>query len=191
MENLRKQIQSFVPCNPQEETDRQLLLQWLESGKDILNRENQIAHMTASAWVVSPDKTKVLMAYHNLYDSWAWLGGHADGEADLRAVAAREAMEESGIRQVRPLSDGPISVEILSVAGHEKKGRYVSCHLHLNMTYLFEADPEESLQIKADENSQVGWISVDEIPEKSTEPWFVERIYAKLCARMHTFPTHD
>ena len=191
MEHLRKQIEAFEPYNPQEETDRQLLLQWLDWDGDILSRDNLTAHLTASAWVVSPDKTKVLMAYHNLYNSWAWLGGHADGEADLQAVAAREAMEESGIRQVRPLGDSPISVEILTVSGHEKKGNYVPCHLHLNVTYLFEANPEEPLQIKADENSQVGWILVDEIPEKSTEPWFVERIYAKLCARMHTLPPHD
>lgn len=53
--------------------------------------------MTASAWVVNKDRSKVLMIYHNIYNSWSWLGGHADGETDLLAVAIREVREEAGI----------------------------------------------------------------------------------------------
>ena len=67
--------------------------------------------------------------------------------------------------------------------GHEKKGKYVPSHLHLNVTYLLEADSNAPIQIKEDENSQVGWIDFDDIGYKSTEPWFVERIYSKLCIK--------
>ena len=35
------------------------------------------------------------MVYHNIYNSWSWLGGHADGETDLLAVALREVKEEA------------------------------------------------------------------------------------------------
>ena len=79
--------------------------------------------VTASAWVVSPDRTQVLMAYHNLYDSWSWLGGHADGDRDLLAVSMREVREESGLTAVRPVSPHIYSLEILTVDGHEKRGR--------------------------------------------------------------------
>ena len=181
---LRDQIRYFQPRNEQEQRDREVLLGWLDSGEEILTRNNPVAHLTASAWVVSPDRRHVLMAYHNLYDSWAWLGGHADGESDLQAAAAREAREESGIREVRPLMDGPISLEILTVDGHEKKGKYVSSHLHLNLTYLFEADMDQALAVKPDENSCVAWIPVEEIAVRSTEPWFVKRIYSKLCEKV-------
>ena len=186
MEQLYNQIESFHPCNAQETADKAILLQWLRSGESIITRDNPTAHMTASAWVVSPDRQTVLMAYHNIYDSWAWLGGHADGDWDLRAVAAREAMEESGIQTARPLGDGIASLEILTVDGHEKKGKYVPGHLHLNVTYLFEADPAEPIYCKADENSSVGWIPVSEIPKKSSEPWFVQRIYSKLIQKAKT-----
>ena len=182
--NLHDQVRNFTPWNEQEASDRELLLWWLNSGAEILTRNNPTAHLTASAWVVSPDRKYVLMAYHNLYHSWAWLGGHADGEADLQAVAAREAREESGIREVRPLMDSPVSLEILTVDGHEKKGKYVSSHLHLNLTYLFEADMHETLTVKPDENSGVAWIPVEEIPIRSTEPWFIERIYKKITDRV-------
>lgn len=49
--------------------------------------------------------------------------------------------------------------------------------MHLNITYLLEADPEEHLSIKEDENSGVAWFTPEEALEKSTEPWFVERVY--------------
>ena len=69
LSKLEQQIQKFMPFNEQEEHDKAILLKWFESGSDILTRENEIAHLTASAWVVSPDKKSVLMAYHNIYHS--------------------------------------------------------------------------------------------------------------------------
>lgn len=64
-----------------------------------------------------------------------------------------------------------------------EKGRYVSSHLHLNVTYLLEADSEEQVSVKADENSGVAWFTPEEALKKSTEPWFVERVYAKLVEK--------
>ena len=141
MELLRQQLIAYRPWNEQEERDREELLRRLDSHEDLYTRANTAAHFTASAWVVSPDRKQVLMAYHRLYDSWAWLGGHADGDRDLLAVALREVREESGLTEVRPVSEDLYSLEILTVDGHEKHGRYVSSHLHLNVTYLLEADP--------------------------------------------------
>ena len=143
--------------------------------------------MTASAWVVSPDRQKVLMAYHNLYDSWAWLGGHADGDADMLAVALKEVREESGLKNVRPLTEDIFSLEILAVTGHEKKGQFVSSHLHLNVTYLLEADPADPVRCKEDENKAVGWFTLDGAIAASKEPWFQERVYQKLNAKLVEF----
>ena len=124
------------------------------------------------------------MIYHNIYNSWSWLGGHADGETDLLAVAVREVKEEAGITNVRPVSDEIFSLESLTVDGHVKKGRYVSSHLHLNVTYLLEADSEEAVSVKADENSGVAWFTPGEALKKSTEPWFVEHVYGKLVKKL-------
>ena len=184
-EKLISEIQSYNPFNEQETADKNLILRLLGSGEDLSVRSALQAHLTASAWVDSPDRKRVLMAYHNLYNSWAWLGGHADGNWDLAAVAEKEAREESSIGDLKLIHDGIFSLEVLTVAGHEKKGSYVPSHLHLNLTYLFEGNPEQPLRIKADENSRVGWISEWEIAEKSTEPWFVERIYSKLIQKVH------
>ncbi len=181
--DLKEKIKNYVPFNEQEESDKKLLLEWI-SEPGVFTRENQKAHFTASAWVVNPDRTKVLMIYHNIYDSWAWMGGHADGEEDLLKVAEKEAKEESGITDIKPVSEDILSIEIVTVSGHEKKGKYVSAHLHLNVTYLFEAPENQELFIKPDENSGVMWIDIDDIKNKSSEKWFVERIYSKLIEKM-------
>ena len=95
--DLIKQIESYCPYNEQEEADRQMILKCLKEEEDIFDRGNCLAHMTASAWVVNPGRTKVLMVYHNIYKSWSWLGGHADNEQDLLQVAVREVKEETGL----------------------------------------------------------------------------------------------
>lgn len=181
--NIREQIMAYVPWNEQEQKDKEELLRAL-SMENVFCRENRMAHMTASAWVVNTSRDKILMVYHNIYNSWSWLGGHADSEQDLLSVALREVQEESGISRVKPLSENIFSLEILTVDGHEKRGSYVPSHLHLNVTYLLEAADEEQLQIKPDENSGVAWFSPEEAVERSTEPWFQERIYKKLNQKL-------
>ncbi len=141
--------------------------------------------MTASAWVVNKDRSKILLAYHNIYDSWAWLGGHADGEKDLLKVALKEVAEESGVKNIKPVSEDILSVEILTVDGHEKKGVYVPSHLHLNVTYLIEADDTEQPHICVGENSNVAWFDKDKAVEMSNEKWFKERIYSKLMKKLY------
>lgn len=183
-EQLIKDVERFSPFNEQEERDKELILDYLRQGDSCFYRENTQAHLSASGWVVNPSRSKVLMAYHNIYDSWAWTGGHADGEKDLLFVALKEAMEETGISRVVPVSRDIFSLEILTVDGHEKKGAYVSSHLHLNLTYLLEADDTLSICNKEDENSAVGWFEINECLKAVNEPWMSERIYQKLLYKM-------
>ena len=72
---LEKQLEKYQPYNEQEEKDLMVIQKLLAQESDIFERSCLFAHMTASAWVVNREKTKVLMAYHKIYDSWAWLGG--------------------------------------------------------------------------------------------------------------------
>ena len=181
---IYEQIKAYRPWNEQERQDQALILAFLERNPDAFYRSNLLAHMTASAWVVNPQRSKALMVYHRLYDSWSWAGGHADGEEDLLAVALREVREETGVQRLRPVTEDIYSLEVLTVDGHEKHGRYVPSHLHLNLTYLLEAEEEQPLRICEAENSGVAWFSLADALSASTEPWFVERIYKKLNEKL-------
>ena len=182
--DIREAIQSYIPFNEQEAADKALILDFLAKNSDAFYRTNPIAHMTASAWVVNPARDRVLMVYHRIYDSWSWTGGHADGDEDLARVALREVREETGVRSARLLSGDIFSLESLTVDGHEKHGAYVSSHLHLNVTYLLEADDTDPLTVCEEENSGVRWFGLDEALTASTEPWFVSRIYRKLNEKL-------
>ncbi len=176
-------VKAYVPMCEQEARDREFFLRFIAGNSNCLIRENDTAHFTASSWIVNPERSKVLLIYHNIYGSWSWTGGHADGESDLAAVALREAKEETGIENARLVSPSPISLEILTVDGHMKRGEFVHSHLHLNLTYLIEADESEFIRIKADENSGVGWFTPEEMFNAVSEKWMAENIYKKLCER--------
>ena len=176
-------IVRFSPKDGREAREREMMLGLIaQYGDVLLTRENDSAHMTASSIIVSRDRKRTLMAYHNIYQSWSWTGGHADGESDFEAIARLEAQEETGITNLRRLGNGPASLEILPVWAHVKRGRHVGSHLHLNVSYLFEADESLPLRVAEDENSAVGWIEVDSLCEKVTEPPMIP-IYQRLLDR--------
>ena len=120
------------------------------------------------------------MLYHNIYNSWSWIGGHADGIEDLCSVAMRELQEETGGAHATLVSKNIFSLESLTVDGHVKKGVYIPSHLHLNVTYLAETDESEALIVNEEENKAVKWFTFEDSLKASTEPWFVEHIYKKL-----------
>lgn len=176
-------IRAYVPRDGQEAADREMILDYIARFPDtILTRENKIAHITSSGFVVNGDASKVLMAHHNIFRVWAWTGGHADGETDLLSVALREAREETGAVHILPLSTEIASVDILPVWGHVKRGEYVCAHQHLNVSYLLVADEKDPLQNREGENSQVAWLEADRLLEITNE-WQMDYVYTKLLDR--------
>ncbi len=153
----------YQPINEQEETDLLAIKQFLKRNPDILERSNLVAHMTTSAFIMNEEMDHVLFIYHNIYDSWGWVGGHNDGDSDCLHVAIKEAKEETGLEEIRPFDDEILGVDVILVTNHQKNGKYVPDHLHLNVTYLLIADMEHEVKIKPDENSGVRWFSIEEV----------------------------
>ena len=181
--NLKEQIENYIPYNEQEENDKEMMLKYIDKFEDVLTRENRMCHFTASNWIVNKERTKVLMIYHNIYKSWAWTGGHADGDSDLLHVALKEVEEETGLKNLKILSDGIFGIQIVTVDSHIKRGKFVPSHLHLDCCFLLEADENEVVKIKADENSGVEWIDVDKATEVTNEEK-MKPIYTKLNEKM-------
>lgn len=169
---MSKLFPDFVPKCEQEKIDADLIDQYHEMFGDIWTRDNTLCHLTSSAFITNEDFTKVLVIYHNIYDSWSWVGGHADGDHDLLQVALKETNEETGldIENIKVLETAPISIEILPVASHIRKGKFVSCHTHLSICYLVQASEQDHIRILEEENSGVAWMEFDKFLSITKEP---------------------
>ena len=122
-------------------------------------------------------------SYKNKYEGWVLPKGTVEAGEEYKDTATREVLEETGLPDVRPLLDRPLSLEVLGVPAHWKHGKPVSAHLHLNVTYLFEADETAPLRSKADENRAVRWFPAEEAVSRSTEPE-MQPIYQKLIEKV-------
>lgn len=173
-------IKNYIPICDQEKKDKEVILKCLNTFEDILTRKNIVAHLTSSGFIINKEKTKTLMIHHNIYKSWGWTGGHMDGDTDFLNVAIKEAKEETGLKNVKPLFDKISSLDVIPVKSHYKKGQFISSHLHLSIAYTLVADEKESIHIKEDENSNIKWININEVMEYTKNEPHMQLIYKKL-----------
>lgn len=139
-------------------------------GRHAFERANREGHFCGSAWVVErptgtpPTAARVLLTHHRKLGRWLQLGGHADGETDLREVALAEAREESGLQTLELLP------EIYDVDIHEIPARPGEpAHLHLDVRYALLADAREPLVTSA-ESHALAWVAVVDLLGPGTEP---------------------
>ena len=142
------------------------IIRFVEMHADCLLRSCVPGHLTGSAWIVSPDRTRTLLTHHHKLDKWLQLGGHADGEGDLLAVAVREAHEESGLTRLRA-----VRTEIFDCDRHLIPARGTEPeHYHHDLRFMIEADPAEPLVISS-ESKDLAWVDVARVtglnPEES------------------------
>ena len=182
MSKTTEMLKSYVPYNKQERSDLEQIFKAEEVFGDILSRENKFCHMTAGAFIVNKEHTKVLCVFHNIFKTWACVGGHADGDDDMLYVAKKETKEETSLKNFVVVGDRPISVEILPIKSHERKGEYVPAHVQLNVFYLFETDENEAVQICEDENSNIGWLEFDQFLSVCED--YMKPVYEKIIERI-------
>lgn len=162
MTNVKKLLENFNPSCEQEEKDKEYFLKFIDSFDDVLTRENIFGHLCSSAWVLNKERTKVLLVYHNIFGGYIFPGGHLDGETDCLSVALREVEEETGVI-AKPISNEMFSLWTCAVDAHIKRGKFISSHIHLDIDFLCEADENQPLKIKPDENQNVIWADINEI----------------------------
>lgn len=182
---LYEEISNYVPFDEKERVDKEVILDYIKNNEDVLTRDNKIAHFTTSGWITNKERNKILMIHHNIYNSWAWVGGHADGDEDLLRVVKKEIEEETGLTNVKALQEGIFGLNIITVFNHIKRGTQVNSHLHFDAEFIFEASEEDPIRKKEDENSGVEWIDIDKVVESSTEE-HMKPIYQRLIDKMKT-----
>lgn len=122
---------------------------------DCLWRSCRPGHLTASAWIVDAVRRRTLLTHHHKLDRWLQLGGHVDGNPDLKSAALREAREESGLTRVRAVTTGIFDVDRhrIPARGDEPE------HWHYDVRYLLEADPAEPLTV-SNESKELAWVEL-------------------------------
>ncbi len=141
-------------------------IQFVVEHADCLHRSQLSGHLTGSAWVVNAARTRTLLTHHRKLDLWLQLGGHADGDPDLAAVALREAREESGLTRLRLASPTIFDLDRHQIPARKE----VPAHWHFDLRFLIEADPAEPLVV-SDESHDLAWVDLDRVaalnPEES------------------------
>ena len=189
MKTLREQIDAYKPYTVEEaQAKKEILNQWDIIGDAIFARPDT-GHFTVSSIILNPALTHMLMVYHNIYDSLAWTGGHADGAQNFLMKAIEEAKEETGISKVEPLTAAVLSIDILPVKAHKKNGQNIKAHEHYNIAYGLIASDKQSLTVKPDENSHVCWVALDQWKGQCKEPHMIP-IYEKIINRMFALKTY-
>jgi 8-oxo-dGTP pyrophosphatase MutT (NUDIX family) len=131
-------------------------IRFVEAHPDCLQRACVPGHLTGSAWMVTPDRSRTLLTHHLKLDKWLQLGGHADGDGDLLAVAMREAREESGLSRVHAVSAGIFDVDRHWISARKSDPG----HDHYDLRFLIEADPQEAIAI-SNESKDLAWVELD------------------------------
>lgn len=164
-ERLRISIMSLIAqlnqfanspfCTTQEKHKVAHFIEFLQNNPQAFERTNK-GHVTSSIWIVNAEKTHALLTHHKKFNLWIQLGGHNDGITDCKAVAAQEALEESGIEGLQFLDQCIFDIDIHFIAS--------ACTYHYDIRYLMQAPAGSKFQV-SDESHNLAWVSFDKIPD--------------------------
>jgi 8-oxo-dGTP pyrophosphatase MutT (NUDIX family) len=158
-QGLLAELRTYVPADAREAAMRDRLAAFVAAHPDAFERALPVGHVTASAWIVDPGRTRALLAHHRKLGRWLQLGGHADGDPDVRSAALREAREESGLTSLRFASDAIYDVDVHPIPARPGE----PAHEHFDVRFAFEADPAEPLVTSA-ESHALAWIALCDLP---------------------------
>ena len=156
---LLDELRAYAPADAREAAMRERLVAFVEAQPDAFERSLAVGHVTASAWIVDPARTRALLAHHRKLGKWLQLGGHADGDPDVRGAALREAREESGLESLRFASDAIYDLDVHAIPARPGE----PAHEHYDVRFAFEADPGEPLVTSA-ESHALAWVALGDLP---------------------------
>jgi len=139
------------------------------------DRATPAGHITGSAWIVGPDDRSVLLTHHRKLDCWLQLGGHADGDSDVLAVAHKEAQEESGMADFEQVSSGIFDLDIHPIPARKNEPE----HWHYDVRYLLRPIGSTDYTV-SEESHDLRWVDVDGVAALTTDSSML-RMAAKHC----------
>jgi len=136
----------------------------LERGEQLFDRHNYTGHICGAGIVLSPDRTRILLVHHKLYDRWQQPGGHAEATDPTPLAAAwRETTEETAVelREVLRVNGIAIPIHIGVHPVPENVKKQEAAHIHYDFRYVFVAGSEE-LRVRLQEAHTTIWMLLDD-----------------------------
>ncbi len=148
-----KVLKDYNPNTEIQRLYRQAMLDFHAAHDDAFVRSCVPGHFTASAWLLNKAGDKALLMHHMKLDRWFQLGGHADGETDLLAVAIKEAQEESGINHIEAVFPEVFDLDIHEIPANATDPR----HFHYDVRFLLQVKSDEDF-VSNRESKELRWI---------------------------------
>jgi len=141
-----------------------LITGFVERHERFYDRTFEQGHVTGSAWIVDELGEHALLVHHGRLNLWVQPGGHVEDDADMLSAAWREAREETGLRDVRPVSEDIFDVDVHTIPASGKEAQ----HLHYDIRFLFAADRAAPLVVSS-ESKDLMWVPLARIAEVTRE----------------------
>lgn len=163
-QSLIDQLARYAVDHPEESETIGRFLDFVRSESDCFERSLAKGHVTGSAWIINADGTRVLLTHHRKLDRWLQLGGHADGDPDVFAVALKEAREESGLSEFEAVQDGIFDLDIHAIPARKNEPE----HFHYDIRYLLRATGSTDYVV-SDESHDLRWVPLDGVAALTRE----------------------
>ncbi len=177
--SLQELLSRYDARFPAEHATTERIRALITTHEKCFDRTCRPGHVTGSAWVLSADRQRCLLVHHRKLDRWVQPGGHADGDADVLAVAMREAREETGLPDLQPidvdtgkLQDDPcpldIDIHVIPARFDQDGNMTEDAHEHHDVRFLLAAT-HDSPVVVSEESHDVRWYRPAAIEELTSE----------------------
>jgi 8-oxo-dGTP pyrophosphatase MutT (NUDIX family) len=153
------------------------MLAFIQQHEDCFERSLEKGHITGSSWLLNKTEDKALLMHHKKLDKWLSLGGHADGDSDILAVAIKEAQEESGIESIEPVMPTIFDIDIHKIPAYSA----IPEHFHYDVRFLLKVTSDEYFKINS-ESKELCWINKNRDELRSCNPSII-RMFNKWQQR--------
>jgi len=163
-QDLLQKLRAYAPIDEVDRLCVARFIAFVERRPDCFERSLAEGHVTGSAWIVDASGRRALLTHHRKLGKWLQLGGHADGDPDVLAVALREAYEESGIEGLVPVTSGIFDLDIHRIPARPGEPE----HFHYDVRFALRA-PAQARLVVSSESLDVAWVELDRLESLDTD----------------------
>jgi 8-oxo-dGTP pyrophosphatase MutT (NUDIX family) len=168
-ERLLHTLSEHWAADEKEAADVRVIRKMIQQHPNIFSQNCEAGHITGSALIQESYNGRFLLHYHKSLNKWLQMGGHGDYETDPAQIALREAVEESGLTDLRfwPDPDQPVLIDVDVHTIPIRSGKPE--HLHLDFRYLLITDSPDAVTAKNGESDQFMWADEETLARLESE----------------------